>query len=403
MTDDGDRLDPQLLARYEVPEPAPDLADRFVARLGEREPPRRRPWVLVAAAGALAAAVALFVLWPAGRRTSTGTLAAQTQRTTVELGGRGVAVAEAGARLRWQVAGDARVDQDAGDVFYRVEHGGAFVVATPAGEVTVTGTCFRVELALVVTVTVYEGSVEVANAHGRVTLHAGEHATATRDTAPARSQVTGVEARLAEDHARITALEAKLAQLSGSDTPAAMIGAVQPTRRPFDMTQAELAKLAAECRLPFDVPPTAGSSLMEKIVEDGMKQADFSDSERAAVKRLIREIQPLYTNELVKFYTDITGADGSDLDPATIVLEIEQKSPSAEIAAAYRKLAAERAGQPVVAGDTVIEQYLRFAMRASDDFERKLAAEIGPARARAFRRTWGLVDWATDCPQKDHP
>jgi hypothetical protein len=278
------------------------------------------------------------------------------------------------------------------------------VVATPAGDVTVTGTCFRVEVALVVTVTVYEGTVDVANAHGRVTLHAGEHATATRDTAPAHDQVSGVEARLAEDHARITALEAKLAQLSGGsgETPTA-IGSVQPTRRAFDMTQTELAKLASECRLPFDVPPTAGSSLMDKIIEDGMKQADFSDAERAAVRRLIREVQPLYVNELLKFYADITGADGSELDPATIVLEIEQKSPSSEIAIAYRKLAAERAGQPIAAGDTVIEKYLRFAMRASDDFERKLAGEIGPARARAFRRTWGLVDWAADCSQKDHP
>jgi len=402
MTEDGDRLDPKVLARYEVPAPSPDLTDRFVARLGEREKPRRL-WPVLAAAGALAAAIALFVLWPTGRAVATGALS-PAERTSTQLGSRGVAVAEAGARLRWTIDRDARVEQDAGDVFYRVEPGGAFVVATPAGDVTVTGTCFRVEVALTVTVTVYEGSVELANSHGRITLAAGEHGTATTTTAPSGTAITAVDARLAEQNARIVALEAKLQQLSGSGsaTGPIAVGDVQPTRRPFDMTQAELGKLAAECRLPFDVPPTAGSTLMEKILEDGMREAQLSEVERAAVKRLIRDLQPAYHNVLANYYADLTGAETDDLDPATFVIEIEQKSPADQLAAAYKKLSAERAGQQVARGDSVIERYLRYALKVTDDFEQKLADEIGAARARAFRRTWGVVDFRPDCNQ-GHP
>jgi len=252
-----------------------------------------------------------------------------------------------------------------------------------------------------VTVTVYEGKVELANAHGTIALGPGEHATATATTAPAGTQVTAVEARLAEQHARITALEARLAQLAGGSPVA--ISDVKPTRRTFDMTREELAKLAAECRFPFDVPPTAGSSLMDKILDDGMRTADLGDAERAAVRTLIAAFQPAYQNELVAFYRELTGGDGSDLDPATLVIEIEQKSLHPDLAAAYQRLAAERAGAKVAPGTSTIERYLRFALRASDDFERKLAAEIGPARARAFRRTWGLVDFGPECPPKDTP
>ncbi len=57
-------------------------------------------------------------------------------------------VAEKGSELHFRVEPDGamRVEQGRGDVFYRVEPGAAFVVATPLGALTVPGTCLRVTM-----------------------------------------------------------------------------------------------------------------------------------------------------------------------------------------------------------------------------------------------------------------
>lgn len=101
---------------------------------------------------------------------ATGQLVADS-RTTVDIGERGVAVAEPGAELSWSVdrQGSARVEQLRGDVFYRVDRARSFVVHTPAGNVAVIGTCFRVAIDqrdANVVVTVYEGSVLFADKSG---------------------------------------------------------------------------------------------------------------------------------------------------------------------------------------------------------------------------------------------
>ena len=134
---------------------------------------------------------------------ASGSLVA-SERTTLGIGTRAIAVAEPTADLSWSVKSDAaRVVQPAGDVFYRVEPGGPFVVATPAGEVIVTGTCFRVEvsemkpsksairgavvgaaLTATVMVTVYEGRVLLANEKGKTEIKAGERAMADGRDAP---------------------------------------------------------------------------------------------------------------------------------------------------------------------------------------------------------------------------
>src|SRR5262249_4079449 len=122
-------------------------------------------------------------------------------RETLPLGGRGLAVAEPGSALGWRVdAGAARIEPSAGDVGYRAEKGGPFVVRTPAGEVRVRGTCFRVEvdpmkkgflqmgagaaMATAVLVTVYEGKVILANEKGQTALAAGQQARVASGESP---------------------------------------------------------------------------------------------------------------------------------------------------------------------------------------------------------------------------
>lgn len=167
-------------------------------------PPRQR-WGWIVAAVAVAASLLLWLAWP-GRSEAHGQLAPSASTQTVPMAGRAIAVAQPGAALNWNVDADGSgaVVQDAGRVFYRVEPGGSFSVQTPAGSISVTGTCFEVEigsmnkssgfkgaalgaaLASAVVVTVYEGGVVLANERGEVALAPGERGRAQADHEPKR-------------------------------------------------------------------------------------------------------------------------------------------------------------------------------------------------------------------------
>ena len=193
-------MDPQ---DWEAEEPSPDFVERVMSRLPAQSDSRSRAWTrrrTLLGAGlvgglALAAGVALAVGQTGGRWSPRGSAIA-SHRQEVHLGSRAIAVLERGAEVKWN--GDD-VDQPAGDVFYRVESGGAFRVHTAAGDVQVLGTCFRVRvekaeepmngrdlkvgaigaaLSAAAFVSVYEGRVSLSHASERVTLTAGESARA---------------------------------------------------------------------------------------------------------------------------------------------------------------------------------------------------------------------------------
>ncbi len=204
-------------ADWPVPTPPEGFAERTAAKFfddervqsvpaSEPEPPRRRGWRLPFAGGvAAAAAVAvLWQAWPAASHAASDSLTTRTMQT-IAMSDRALAVASSGTTLEWIVdeSGDASVAQQTGSVFYRVEEGGAFDVMTPAGTVSVTGTCFEVEtrpmktsgikaaamgaaLASAVVVTVYEGSVVFANERGEVALQPGQRAKADAHSKPHR-------------------------------------------------------------------------------------------------------------------------------------------------------------------------------------------------------------------------
>jgi FecR protein len=422
MTDDDrdDPVDRDALDSFTVPEPSRDLGDRFTSALaGVTATVRvtsvadsRRVWASLASIAAIAAVVAALA-WPASSESGASSPGV---RTTLSLGRRGVAVVEAGGRVAWEIepAGATRVRQEAGSVFYRVEPGGAFVVATPAGDVAVRGTCFRVEVAPDGTViTVYEGKVAVDNYHGHLDLTAGDRAVATTDgpprvAPPGNTAPVAMWRLLADTNAReraqaerIAALEAQLAAAKPVPSVEA-IGPAREMKHPFDLSPADLADYAKQCKVLVDVPPIAGSTLMDQIIDDGMSKASLAADERAAVRRTIASFQAAYQTQLQELYRELTGEDAS-LDPLTLILEITQKTPPGDLAAAYEQISAERAGLRPVGKGTVIERYLRFAASSSDSFERQLAAEIGAARARVFRRTWGGVNIDPGCPTKGQP
>lgn len=195
---DDDRLDREVLAAYRVPAMSADLADRFDRRLNAtgRAPAPRRRWLRgpAVALGLLAAGVAVGLLIgrpggakEAARGADRGSLAADARRE-LRLADRAVAVAEAGAELSWRRSGGGAlaVEQRRGEVFYRVDPGGPVVVDTPAGQVRVTGTCFRVIVTAraggagrpAVSVAVDEGSVVLAAGGAELALCAGERGVA---------------------------------------------------------------------------------------------------------------------------------------------------------------------------------------------------------------------------------
>lgn len=178
---------------WQAEAPPPGFAERVVRRAQQERsaPPSRGRRIAAGVMLAAAAAAALAFGAHLRRAQAKGDVTA-SERREVRIGTRAIAVLEKGAHVAWD--GDA-VTQAAGDVFWRVEPGARLAVHTPAGEVTVKGTCFRVKLGedemtrrdiasgavgaaigIAAFVGVYEGKVAVSAKAASVDVAAGEGA-----------------------------------------------------------------------------------------------------------------------------------------------------------------------------------------------------------------------------------
>ncbi len=204
-------LTPEQREALQPQRPPGRFAERVmadVAALRQEPVGRRRATALGAVAGgvtlAVAAAVALVVAGNARGRAERGEIRAEAWMD-VHLGPHIVAALSPGAHVRWD--GD-EVTQTSGRAFYRVEAdgaGGTRLVHTPAGDVTVRGTCFEVKVraaseeaeamtqatarelragavgaiaAAAVLVGVYEGKVRLSRASGAIDVTSGQGARA---------------------------------------------------------------------------------------------------------------------------------------------------------------------------------------------------------------------------------
>ncbi len=119
---------------------------------------------------------------PPGAREATG-------QETVTIGDRAVAVLEAGASVRWrELGGTLVVEQNAGDVFYRVD-GPPFHVRTPFAVVRAAGTCFQVSVQkdapeAELLVTAFEGRLQVQRGGTELELAPGERGLVAGGGAP---------------------------------------------------------------------------------------------------------------------------------------------------------------------------------------------------------------------------
>lgn len=494
--DEGDELSAaqrELLQRWQPPAPPPGFADRVMAArqaAGDEEasgasrasggrvalrptarraaavaagPPRRR--ALAWGGGALAAlAVAAVALSWSSRparapgvsdassgapdsgdaRASAAPLRRMAGREALGLGGRGVAVAEAGAALGWRRDGAAlRVEQEAGEVFYRVdpiaggrpgEPKGSFTVATAAGEVRVTGTCFRVEvitmqplkqgligavagaaLATAVVVTVYEGKVVVASPSGSAQVRAGERVTLTPDRPPvlgsgAPAQAVAIaelpaaapNASREELLARDETLRQQVAQLSKRvhQLQAVAMPGPGPGGGPgggkqdswLDKTPEQLLEFARECRVQLDLPPVMRGAA-PKLDPETATALELSTAQVSDVNQVFQTLGADWGKQVRALYVEATG-DGSGADslsPQAMGQELQEKAAPGEPDALQRRIAEERAGmvpapaQAQVAKASAFERYFRALTSLGDDAERAMAVVLGGEKAHKLR------------------
>jgi hypothetical protein len=451
MSADPDDLDEKAraeLQRWQPPGPPAGFADRLdvaaiAAGAGAPEPRRARWPLVVAGAGWLvAASVVAVAVWPSAGARSTVIVASRpfAARESVDLGGRGVAVAEAGAAFGWRKDGDAlTVRQESGDIFYRVDRsaGAPFVVTTPAGEIRVTGTCFRVEviamkpskasvlgaaagavIATAAVVTVYEGKVLVASPSGKAEVKAGEKVTLD-GTPPLPSTVAGPPVAVtlpAEPSANITrdellvrdqaqreqigALTTRLQQLEGAI--AAGGGVVRRKGGPgkgeiedwMNPTKEELLSLAQECGVKLDIPPVMrGTGL-----RFGPEQAEamgLTADELAQVNQSLADLKTSWALRVRGWYVEATGdsAGADQLSADSMAQEIQDKALPDEPSTLQKRISHERAGLLPTPTDlsrtSPYERYFRAFANLGDEAEQLIAAKIGPEKAHKVRAVEG--------------
>jgi hypothetical protein len=438
MQDDPDTEIARTLEAWAPLPPPADFADRVVAARDAAAPPlppaRRRARLiggLVLAAAA--ASVVVIVLRPSHQATS-GTVIA-TQRTTTALGARGIAVAEPATELAWRVAdsGAADVTQHTGNVFYRVERGGPFVVHTPAGDIRVTGTCFRVEvqamtpnqklliaglsgaaLASIVLVTVYEGHVIAETRSARTELPAGSQATlrsgdpsivagatlaaptddghATRDQLLARTQL-----QLAE----LNQLRARVAQLEKTATSLEPLDVPEPGRVWHDPSPDKLAEWVATCHVRSDAPA------LDRFTPstEPEKERGITASELGDYNAVLTEIQKHWKDLTRSLYIETTGdtAGAEGLSIEAMRREIEDKSPPGEANLVLQRISRERAGLAAPPADlsktSTLERQMRAYGQLGEQTEAALAKRFGPQRAHAIRgEGWDQRMESSGCP-----
>jgi hypothetical protein len=466
MTDNDDRIDG--LDAWEPMEPPSGFADRVLASrdvrndddapdVATRKAPSRVLTVSAVVVGiACVGALAIGLTRSDERSATSGTLDS-TQRETVALGHRGVAVVEPGARVQWKVAGNGatEIQQDSGNVFYRVDRGGAFEVDTPAGRVDVTGTCFRVEvnpmrkqtligagvgaaLAATLVVTVYEGRLLFANDSGKAEAKAGETIVVGSETAPTvvkteadpddvadiiapapADDITRDDLLVRDEQQRkeIAALKSKMKKMQHrvADGSAKKVKRGGPRThdedgRPwFDPSPEALKEFAEECRVRYDTPPVTGMKPMQFGPERG-GELGLTAEELSALNQVMTAMHAAWRDRIRDLYIEATGdnAGADQLSSQAMQQEINDKGAEGEMPRVQKLIAWERAGMVEPPADwssaSPVERFYRMLSQLGDEMQVALGDRIGAERAKFLREKnggWGRRMEYAGCPDDD--
>lgn len=413
---DPERMD---LSAFEVPPLPPGLADRVLARI-PATPRRARsgPWTAVAAGVLLLLGGGAYGVWVRTGEQLEGDRRF-VSRDTVHLGPSALAVAEPGARLRWSAGrrGPVRVGQPEGRVFYRVEPGTDFQVDTPAGQVSVRGTCFTLEvlpmrsipsaltgaavgaaLTASVFLTVHEGQVLATNTGQALELGPGERAELRSDRAPNRlpeppaptravpasppRQASPSEVELATLRARVKELESRAA-VSKLDPLTRLDRWLHPSPE-------ELQVMAKECRVRWDqfvLSLDPMNPLSPKVKE----RLGMTEAEADVVAEVTAAFNSRAIQRLRAIYLAATGDEENArvLSPQSMNMEIFDKSPQGAFGRTLQRISRERAGleapPPGTTSMNPVEQLVRFNTSLGDDYEHALTEKLGATRAHALR------------------
>jgi hypothetical protein len=426
----------EALSAQRPPERFAERVMTGIAAVAERRRRRRRVLMVAAPIAGLAAAAcaALLVRSPP----SHGDVRADA-REDVRLGPHVVAVLERGAHVSWD--GDD-VTQWVGDVFYRVEPGGTRRVHTPAGDVTVKGTCFDVKvrpsaqegagmtrrdaiagatgavLGAAVLVGVYEGKVVVSNARGAVDVGSGHSASAdahgvygpwelasttqaaeTSNDEPWRTanaglaeQLAASRRRLEENEARKTALEkdlrlleARLAVVERDGAPAGPLD-----RDPRDLTPDDLKELAKQGRVRtrFFCPPGGGDWHASPEILDGL---GLAPGDAPVIERAVQATQQRMWQAVEPECAKIVGSDevakrlGGEICGLVIQNAASQVDANRDIQLVADVLAGNKPMPPPAQIDPLTARLLALTSENAA-FERDLAGDLGPEVAHRIAR-----------------
>jgi hypothetical protein len=431
----------EALAAWDAPAPPAGFAARLAGHRPARTTsetavpvrvgaPRRRVAIASAVLAAAAAAAIAIAVTGGGDPARAGAISA-LERRSLSLAGRAVAVAEPGAVLAWAIddRGAIRVEQGAGEVFYRVDHGGPFVVATPLGEVRVTGTCFRVEvimkpskqsliggtigaaLAAAVVVTVYEGGVVVAGRDGGTAkVSAGERAslsaggggpsvagdgsggTATAVTLAAPAADATREQLLVRDELQrrqIAALTSRIGDLERGGGGAAGPDSYPSGRPFFDPTHEDLVELAKRCEVRVDMPPVMGGAPSPLNADEGGDYG-LTPAELAEVDAVMAAMHRSWNDRVRAIYLEATGdAPAEGMSAQAMWQEISDKSDPRERQALSARIANERAGLVQPPADwshaSPYERMFRGMLALGDEAEKLISEKLGAGPARELR------------------
>ncbi|MCC6995203.1 MAG: hypothetical protein IT370_11395 [Deltaproteobacteria bacterium] len=215
--------------------------------------------------------------------------------------------------------------------------------------------------------------------------------SAAAAVAPALLLPPPASASLAELRAREQAQREALVAL----TRALSAPRVRDVGDVFDQTPEELAAMAADCALRYDVPPFGSEPALLSDAE--VAKLGLSFAERESHDRLLTALNRSVRDDVRALYVELTGdrAGADDLDLWALRQELVAKALPADRIEAQRRIAAERAGLATpptpaqLASRPVYERFLRRLIASADELERALAGEVGPASANALRRARG--------------
>lgn len=451
MTHPEDRrlADDVDLERWQAPRAPRGFVDDVMGVVDDELRARRRRARFAKAASVLAAAAAIAAIltFAARREIPSGSIRAD-KREDVAITPRITVDVAPGAEIAWR--GDA-VTQTSGDVFYRVERGGGPVtVATPAGDVEVLGTCFRVRVektmrratygaaaaaGIAAMVAVYEGKVAVAHHGSRVALEGGDAAIVDDDGVRKMESARAAEAALDEAGApadpvmaanadlvsQVKEYKLRLERIAGekaavekqleaatSRLRAEDGGGAPSPHAEYDLTSDDWKELAKTGSIKFRTPcalksgwtPTpAELNRLALAPDDGPA---LHDAYARTYERMWGEIRPMCASMLTPAVADRLGVNGC----ASAIIAIRQSEDRGSLVASMHEVAEMRAGlRPLPAPGAKIDPVTRvFLMRTGElsRLEADLARSIGPAEAHRIVFSDDVCAWDENWPgEKD--